>query len=108
MASAITAEGSAIVGNALVGSNYHAVRWTVDGAVQDIGTLPGTRSSAAATAVSDNGRVVVGISAPRPLSYSGVQGWDFDPGDSRAFRWTPANGMQDLTQLFAANGIDMI
>src|SRR5262249_5511302 len=85
----------------------HAFRWTQAGGIVDIGTLPG-RSDAAATAVSDNGKIVVGISAPRPLDILNSTGWDYDTSDTRAFRWTQATGMQDLTQLLAAQGITLV
>ena len=107
IASGITADGTVVVGNSGFGSGgQHAFRWTQAGGMQDIGTLTGM-SNATATGVSDNGNVIVGYAAPRPVSFQDAGGWDFDPSDSRAFRWSSSAGMQDLTQLFAASGINM-
>lgn len=111
-ASAVTADGSVIVGQAAIsvtigGANVsrgHAMRWTEAGGMQDLGVLPGDQASAA-TGVSDDGSIVVGISAPRPLSNLASPGGRFDFGaDTRAFYWTAATGMQDLTQLLQAGG----
>jgi probable HAF family extracellular repeat protein len=105
VATAITKDASVIVGQAGLGSNdSHAFRWTLAGGLQDIGTTSGN-NNAAATAVSDNGKVVAGIAAARPLALSNP-GWDFG-SDSRAFRWTAATGMQDLTQLLSDNGVNL-
>jgi probable HAF family extracellular repeat protein len=98
---AVTGDGSVVVGHA----NYAtAFLWTQAGGMQDLGTLPGNRD-AVATGVSDDGRVVVGIAAPRPLSRSNL-GYDFDI-DCRPFVWTAATGMQDLNQVLANAGVDL-
>ena len=60
---------------------------------------------AVATSVSDDGGVIVGMSAGRQLSGRGSVGWDADTSDTRALRWTA--DMQDLTQLLASGGVDM-
>ena len=66
---------------------FHAFRWTELGGVQDLGTLTPSDNasrSSRATAVSDDGNVVVGYS---------------DVGNGftiHAFRWTAATGMVDL------------
>jgi hypothetical protein len=68
-----------------------------------IGPLPG-HTAAAATGVSDNGRIIVGISTPNFLQYQGpVLGW----GQGIAFRWTQAKGIQDLRQILVDGGVDM-
>jgi probable HAF family extracellular repeat protein len=98
---AITADGSVVVGQA----NYStAFCWTQAGGMQDLGTLPGYTTSAA-TAVSDDGQVVVGTVAPRPLSRSNL-GYDFDI-DCRPFVWTATTGMQDLNVILANAGVDL-
>ncbi len=105
LATAITMDGSVIVGQASTGSNAsHAFRWTATDNMVDIGALSGD-TSAAATAVSDSGKVVVGISAPRPLTFSNL-GFDYGT-DTHAFRWTGDTGIKDLTQLLTDAGVDM-
>ncbi len=105
LATAITMDGSVIVGQASTGSNMsHAFRWTATDNMVDIGALSGD-TNAAATAVSDSGKVVVGISAPRPLTFSNL-GFDYGT-DTHAFRWTGDTGIKDLTQLLTDAGVDM-
>jgi hypothetical protein len=61
-----------------------------------------------ATGVSDGGQIGVGFAANYPCTYGdslGISG-SFDT-TCRAFLWTAAKGMQDLTQLFADAGLDM-
>ena len=55
--------------------------------------------------MSDNGAVVVGMAAQRPLRYRNSTGGDFDTSETRAFRWTAASGMQDLAQVLAERGV---
>ena len=102
MATAISGDGRTVVGQNLA----HAFRWTADEGLRDLQSLPG-RSGATATGVSDNGNVVVGMAAQRPLRFRNSTGWDFDTSDTRAFRWTAANGMQDLAQVLTARGVDL-
>jgi probable HAF family extracellular repeat protein len=64
----------------------HALRWE-DGALQDLGTLPGGTNSVA-FAVSADGRVVVGEA-------------DNAQGAPRAFRWEN-DVMEDLNQRYAS------
>jgi hypothetical protein len=59
-----------------------------------------------ATAVSDDGQVVVGFVAPRPISNLDAIGFDFGI-DCRPFVWTAATGMQDLNQILANAGVDL-
>jgi hypothetical protein len=71
--------------------------------MQAIGALPG-HQGAAATAVSDNGSVVVGTSvAVGPLTRDSL-GF---VGTGTAFRWTAATGIQDLKQALVAAGADL-
>ena len=84
-----------------------AFRWTESGGTQKLGVLPGFERSAA-TAVSDDGEIVIG------LSYNGfldrfAPGGDFrfEPTTARAFYWTEEAGMQDLTQLLVDGGADL-
>lgn len=76
-ASGVDADGDVVVGHARFGSAIRAFRWTAAGGAVSLGHIPGFNSSNA-TAVTPDGRVVVGISG------------------SRAFRWTAATGMVDL------------
>jgi probable HAF family extracellular repeat protein len=101
-ASGVSADGGTVVGQ----NKSHVFRWTQAGGMQDLGALAG-RSGATATGVSANGKVVVGLSARRGFSFGNSVGWDFDSSDTRAFRWTAATGMQDLTQVLADTGVDM-
>jgi probable HAF family extracellular repeat protein len=86
VASGVSADGSVVVGWAYDASRQQrAFRWTAEGGMQDLGTLPGYESSVA-SGVSADGSVVVGWA--RNASYQ-----------QRAFRWTAAVGMQDLGTL---------
>lgn len=76
-------DGSVAVGRVYVGNyeSYRAARWSVGG-VQELGLLSPTDGNSAALGVSANGQVVVG-----EIESGGL---------GRAFRWTTADGMQDL------------
>jgi probable HAF family extracellular repeat protein len=82
----VSADGAVVVGWAYnAAGQRRAFRWTVDGGMQDLGTLPGGRESEA-YGVSADGSVVVG--------------WAYNAaGQRRAFRWTVDGGMQDLGTL---------
>jgi probable HAF family extracellular repeat protein len=80
-ASAVSADGSAVVGTSDSSAGGRAFRWTAAG-----GMLPGGTASFA-SAVSADGSAVVGISDSSAGAPS-VGG--------RAFRWTAAGGMQSL------------
>ena len=94
-ASAVSANGSVIVGSAVADSsgNQHAFRWTQATGMQDLGTLSGGVWSYAVS-VSADGTIVAGGS-------DGTGGG----GLGLAFRWTQATGMQALSDLLAAKGI---
>jgi hypothetical protein len=112
-ASGVSADGSIVVG-----AGFHepfqthlteAFRWTQAGGTQFLGVLPGMETSVA-TAVSDDGQIVIGVSGP-PFAFerAGV-GYTYDLGGAanlRAFYWTEAAGMQDLTQLLEGAGADL-
>ncbi|MDO9405823.1 MAG: autotransporter domain-containing protein [Polaromonas sp.] len=92
-ASAVSQDGSVIVGNSQVGgasSDTHAFRWTQAGGRADLGTLGGNFSNA--DAVSADGKVVVGASRDAA-------------GDSKAFRWSETYGMQAVDQWLAGAGV---
>jgi probable HAF family extracellular repeat protein len=103
---AVTPDGSVVVGQA---NSATAFRWTRAGGLEDLGTLPGYTNSMA-TGVSADGQVVIGYAAN--FSFADVYGdsggitSSFDT-TCRAFIWTAATGMQDLTQVFADAGVDM-
>lgn len=115
IATAVTADGSVIVGRSTISvpsgntieTHSRAFRWTESGGMQNLGVLPGYEYSTA-TAVSDDGTVVVGVSSTTFFDNNDVAGglrFAFD--QSRAFYWTESGGMQDLTQLLADAGMDM-
>jgi probable HAF family extracellular repeat protein len=85
-------DGSVVVGWAYNAAlRERAFRWTEDGGMQELGTLPRYNSSVA-YGVSADGLVVVGE------AYNGVRG----ASRSRAFRWTAAGGMEDLNITYAS------
>jgi probable HAF family extracellular repeat protein len=95
-ASAISEDGSVIVGLAMVEDGtfnlWHAFRWTVETGMQDLGTLGGAQS--AAYGVNHDGSVIVG--------YSDTTG---SSGSGDAFIWTPQTGMQSLVAVLQAHGV---
>lgn len=69
--------------------------------------LPGHEHSTA-TAVSDDGTIVVGFSSTGEFDNAGIgRELRFDVNASRAFYWTEEAGMQDLGQLLSDAGVDM-
>jgi len=118
-ASAVSADGQAVVGDCVFGSGMtRAFRWTAVRGMVDLGVLPGD-SSSSAHAVSAHGAVVVGSSGGHAFRWTAVRGMvDLGvlPGGSfsyanavsadgavvtggsagHAFRWTAAEGMVDL------------
>jgi uncharacterized membrane protein len=108
VATAVTDDGSTVVGQAGLGSdNSAAFLWTAAGGMVNIGGVLTSVGDidAAATGVSDNGKIVVGISAPRPLTLGNL-GYDFGT-DTHAFRWTQAAGTQDFTALLTSAGVNI-
>jgi probable HAF family extracellular repeat protein len=107
LATAITDDASVIVGQAGLGANNSvAFRWTQAAGMVSVGALSGEGdNNAAAVGLSDNGKIVVGISAPRPLTFGNL-GYDWGT-DTHGFRWTQETGIQDLKMLLAAAGVDM-
>lgn len=78
----VSHDGSVVVGtSSSPGDLFHAFRWTQQGGMVDLGTLPGGDYSFG-NAVSASGQVVVGSST----SANGEQG----------FRWTQNGGMSQL------------
>lgn len=105
LATAVSGDGTVVVGQVRDSNTANrAFRWTTQTqTMQNIGPLPG-HTTAAATGVSDNGKIVVGISNPNALQYQGpILGW----GQGVAFRWTQAKGIQDLRQILVDGGVDM-
>lgn len=80
-AAADASDNAVVVGEAFLGSEYRAVRWTEEG-IEDLGALDGKRSRA--LAVSADGSSVVGVSTQFP--------WE-------AFLWTAGGGMIGLGHL---------
>ncbi|MBP6748175.1 MAG: hypothetical protein KA144_00940 [Xanthomonadaceae bacterium] len=77
-----------------------AFRWTSATGMQALGYLPNLNNSVA-TAVSDDGRVVVGYgfaidAVGNPVDFSSV-----------AFRWNAAEGMQSVSQWLTAAGVSL-
>jgi probable HAF family extracellular repeat protein len=112
VAASVSADGATVVGWAVLsGGINHAFRWTAAGGMQDLGVLPGQVYSAA-TGVSDDGTIVVGRCSPTGFGFTVQVGRPlhdastFGP-DDRAFYWTAATGMRDLTQLLIDAGADM-
>jgi uncharacterized membrane protein len=76
--SALSDNGQWVVGQNLFRPDYvHAYRWSAESGFVDLGALE-LEEQSAATATSEDGRVVIGISG------------------ERAYRWTEASGMQAL------------
>jgi probable HAF family extracellular repeat protein len=107
-ATAVNAEGTVVIGTRTTGINAGgAFRWTETGGLQDLGALPG-HTRAIATGISDDGSIVVGVSSSDYIALTGVGGTlTYNESASRAFYWTAATGMQDLTQLLDDAGVDM-
>lgn len=107
IATAVSADGTVVVGKVGTSTTSSAFRWTTQNPVaQPIVPLTG-HATAAATAVSDNGKIVAGTSNLNFLDYQGVvPGWN----SGTAFRWAesgPDAGTKDLNQLLAASGVNM-
>jgi len=104
LATGVSGDGTVVVGWSGITTASRAFRWTTQTqTMQPIGPLPG-HLTAAATAVSDNGKIVAGISHQTFLQFQGV-GLSWNQGT--AFRWTQAKGIQELRQVLIDNGVDM-
>lgn len=108
IATAVTGDGTVVVGQASTTSGSSAFRWVVptppaQPVLQPIGPLPG-HTQGVATAVSDNGKILVGISNATLMQYGGpILGWT----QGTAFRWTQATGTKDLRQILSDSGVVM-
>lgn len=82
---AISADGSVVVGESYSTSDnsYHAWRWTADGGVQTLGSLPGGEAGSDANGVSADGSVIVGLATNAQ-------------SENEAYRWTESSGMVGL------------
>ena len=107
-ATAVSADGAVVIGASKAGFGGGGFsHWTEAGGLQDLGHLPG-HTQAMATSLNANGSVIVGISTDGYLAKDGVGGTvNYDPQVARAFYWTAATGMKDLTQLLEDAGADM-
>ncbi len=94
IATAASYDGSFIAGERYFGSqqSLRAFRWSISGAVDVLGTLPGDVESNV-SCISDDGMAVAGISG---FQYT----W-------RAFYWRPDLGMVDLNALLPQLGVDL-
>jgi probable HAF family extracellular repeat protein len=80
------------VGYSVNSGAHRAVLWTSDGAVHDLGVLPGTTGSVA-RGINNLGQIV-GVSNPLPTTEFQMHG----------FLWTAQDGMQDLNDLLDDSG----
>src|SRR5262249_23614747 len=83
---AVSADGAIVAGR----SGYSPARWTMADGMVGLpgggGNPPGCVGFGSATAISADGRVIVGYC-------------ETDPGVGRSFIWTPESGLQDLQAL---------
>ena len=91
---AVSADGSVLVGNSLSASGIEAFRWTLAGGLVGLGDIAGGGFSSTANGVSADGSVVVGTGTP------GLLGFGTHP-----FRWSEAQGVEDLG--FTGTGTDV-
>lgn len=92
----VSADGNVVVGQGLSANGPEAFYWR-DGQMIGLGDLPGGNHVSVANAVSADGSIVVGQSAVA----IGDGGHDV----FRPFIWDAENGMRDLIDVFAANGL---
>ncbi|MCA9240491.1 MAG: hypothetical protein KDA37_09840, partial [Planctomycetales bacterium] len=81
-ASAISSDGSTVVGDSISASGSEAFRWTAGGGMVGLGDLPGTTFASFVYGVSSDGSAIAG------RGNSAV--------NTRAIRWNAADGMVDL------------
>jgi probable HAF family extracellular repeat protein len=93
-ATAISDDGNVIVGASESGRGFEAFRWTRAGGMQPLGTIPGGAFESEASDVNADGSVIVGE----------VEDAN---GDSAAFYWTQARGMEALTTVLARAGVNV-
>jgi uncharacterized membrane protein len=94
-ANALSGDGTTVAGFGFVSaSQYHALRWSSETGLQDLGTISPTDRSSAFGASAD-GSAIVGF------SHSGTA------NSERAFIWTPQAGMQDIQALLVSRGVNM-
>lgn len=93
---AANADGTMIVGSSTIAASptTRAFLWTPVAGMSDLGVLPGSLSSAA-RGISAAGTVVVGGSVPHDAAGNPNP----TGAGARAFRWTPAGGMESLGTL---------
>lgn len=84
-ADAITEDGKYIVGTSNTYDGYHAVLWSINGTVRDLGIMAGAIGNYA-VAVSADGRTIIGSSQIANGSY-------------RPFMWEESTGYRDLGEL---------
>jgi probable HAF family extracellular repeat protein len=92
-AHAVSADGSVVVGQSSVISDWEAFRWTSEGGMVGLGDLPGGEVRSTALGVSAEGSVVVGYSN----SASGFE----------AFVWDSTTGMRSIDQVLNNLGVDL-
>jgi probable HAF family extracellular repeat protein len=86
VATGVSGDGSVVVGHAVYSlTNSRAFRWTIEGGMQDLGTLGGSWSRP--IFVSPDGSVVIGNSTNAA-------------GQERAFRWTAETEMTEIPNPF--------
>ena len=98
-ATAVSADGTTVVGRGLSGDGTEAFRWR-DGVMSGLGDLPGGDFLSVANAVSADGSVVVG--------YSAVGVDDGGLNLLHPFIWDEENGMRDLVEVFADEGLALL
>ncbi len=95
-ATAISADGSAVVGSSQSGNGREAFRWTAAGGMEGLGDIDSARVHyffSEAYDVSGDGRVVVGMGYAK---------------NYEAFVWTAASGIQPLAKLLTQDyGLDL-
>lgn len=90
----LSADGKWAIGKA---TNDMAYRWSAEGGVEYIGGGLYWGDSANATAISADGRVIVGTS----------RSWSTPPMWGSGFIWTEELGLVDLTQYAVSQGMDL-
>lgn len=89
-ATAVSADGTVVVGSGAAGTEFEAFRWTQATGLVGLGDLPGGSPRSEAFGVSADGTIVVG--------YSGSTA-SLDSGYYEAFRWTESTGIMGLGDL---------